>query len=605
MLTLTHNVEGDEVPIHVVEPGDSLRDFEGMIRRSPVVGLDTETSDLRIFRPDHRLRLVQFGTPSEAWVLRWETHASAIRQALADARAFAIHNATFDLLTLDRHGAASLDALGPKSVDTRILGHLLDPRMRHEGGTGLSLAELSEIYVDAVAVDAEKALVAEFRKIGATKATGFATIPDDNEAYLRYSGLDVIYVSRLYAALVELVRESSLGGLSEFEHVLMRHLATMQRRGVLLDVPYIEELRGRLEAEEADYVAIAAQHGVANVNSTQQVAEGLVTLGENLTQKTPSGNFKVDSAVLMPLADINDRWERIGAREPNPIAEAVLHAKRASKWRSSYLDAFLALRDGDDRLHASINGLQARTARMSISSPPLQQLPAGDATIRRALIADPGHLIVASDYSQVEMRVLAALCEDETLVSAIRAGEDLHSFTASRVYGPGFTKHERKISKAIGFGKVYGGGLTTIVRQTGAPAAQVKEAIAAYDATFPGIKRFGNTLQRRAQYGKREVITPSGRRLPLDRDRLYAATNYVVQSTARDLLAQAIVDCFDRGLGDYLLLPVHDELIAQAPEAEAEDVAREIGAAMDSTFRGIPIVSDPEVYGPSWGHGYK
>ena len=604
MRTFTHKVEDDDVSIRVVEEGDSLADFERFIKSTPIIGLDSETSDLNIYRPDHVLRLVQFGSVSEAWVLRWDTHAPAIRSALADGRAFVAHNATFDLLTLDRHGAASLDDLGPRTVDTRILGHLLDPRMKHEGGTGLKLAELAEIYVDADAIDADRALTAEFRKLGATKATGFAVIPFDNEPYLRYGGLDVVYVSRLYAALVELIRDSDLGGLSEFEHLLQRHLADMQRRGVLLDVPYIEQLQAELESEEAQYNAIASDFGVEKVNSTKQVTDALLASGEKLTAKTPVGAYKADAAVLQPLADLNDQWERLGVREPNPVAEAVLHAKRASKWRKSYLDAFLNLRDGNGRLHASINGLQARTARMSISSPPLQQLPSGDATIRRALVADPGQSIIAADYSQVEMRVLAAMCEDETLVKAILDGADLHSFTAERVYGADFTPRHRDISKAIGFGKVYGGGLKTIVRQTGAPAAQVREAIDAYDQTFPGIKRYGNTLQRRARFGKREVVTPSGRRLPLDRDRLYSATNYVVQSTARDLLAQAIVDCYKAGLGEHLLLPVHDELIAQAPESEAQEVIRAISEAMESNFRGIPITSDPEVFGPSWGHGY-
>lgn len=173
------------------------------------------------------------------------------------------------------------------------------------------------------------------------------------------------------------------------------------------------------------------------------------------------------------------------------------------------------------------------------------------------------------------------------------------------VYGEGFTKAHRKIAKAVGFGKVYGGGAATIQRQTGAPMESVREALAGYDRTFPGIKRFAKRLQSRAEYGKKEVVTVSGRHLPLDRDRLYAATNYVVQSTSRDLLAQAIVDVFDAGLGDHLLLPVHDELIAQAPAAEAEDVIREIGRLMETPdFLGVPILSDPEVYGPSWGHGY-
>jgi DNA polymerase-1 len=349
---------------------------------------------------------------------------------------------------------------------------------------------------------------------------------------------------------------------------------------------------------------VAARYGVANVNSTKQVAEALAAMGETLTERTESGLVKVDKEVLMPLADLDREWERIEARDANPLADAVLRSKRAGKWSKSYAEAFLTLKDAEDRLHASIGGLQARTARMSISRPPLQQLPSGNWSIRRAFIADRGQSIIAADYQAVEMRVLAGLASEETMKAAIADGLDLHSFTAEAVWGKDFTKAHRKIAKAVGFGKVYGGGAATISRQTGADIEAVRGAIAAYDATFPGIKRFGRKLVNRAEYGRKEVVTPSGRHLPLDRDRLYAATNYVVQSTARDLLAQAIVDIFDAGLGDHLLLPVHDELIGQAPTEHAEEVIREIGRVMESTFYGVRIESDPEVYGPSWGHGY-
>jgi DNA polymerase-1 len=202
------------------------------------------------------------------------------------------------------------------------------------------------------------------------------------------------------------------------------------------------------------------------------------------------------------------------------------------------------------------------------------------------------------------MRVSAALAGVKRMIKAIAAGEDLHSFTARLVEGDDFTPYHRKLYKGVGFGKVYGGGATTLARQTGAPLDGVKAAIAAYDRVYPEIKKYGRALQRQAQFGAREVVTVSGRHLPLDRDRLYSATNYMVQSTARDLLAQAIVNIHDAGMLDYVLLPVHDELIFQAPEAEAPDVAREIGRLMNSTFRGVPIESDPDVYGASWGAGY-
>ena len=400
------------------------------------------------------------------------------------------------------------------------------------------------------------------------------------------------------------MKGAGLSDLATFEHELAAALAILQRRGMLVDVPYTERLNDDLMAEADKYRAVAKRYGVENVNSTKQIAEALQAMGETLAEKTDSGNLKVDKGVLMPLADLDNDWELIGARKPNYLADAVLRAKRADKWATAYAGAFLDKRDERDRLHPMIGGLQARTARMSISRPPLQQLPSGDAQVRRALIADPGNVIVACDYSQIEMRVLAALAEDRKLLEAIRSGVDLHDYTATLVYGEDFTPAHRKLMKGVGFGKVYGGGAKTLSRQTGAPIGKVKSAIKAYDRTYPGIKRYSRKLQRAAGFGEKEVVTPTGRHLPLDRDRLYSATNYMVQSTARDVLAEAILDLFDAGLDEGLLLPVHDEIIAQAPEADAEEYVREISKVMNREFYDVPLTSDPEVLGASWGHGY-
>ena len=163
---------------------------------------------------------------------------------------------------------------------------------------------------------------------------------------------------------------------------------------------------------------------------------------------------------------------------------------------------------------------------------------------------------------------------------------------------------QRKLAKGVGFGKVYGGA-QTLSRQTGADIDQVKHAIAAYDETFPGVKRLANKLQRDAEFGRKEVRTPSGRVLPLDRDRLYSATNYLCESTARDILAQAIIRLTEEGLGGYMLLPIHDEILAQAPVDEAEDVLRQIRKVMErDAFMGVPLVADGEVVGLSWGEAY-
>ena len=608
MRTRTYNLAGSEVTINIPESPRDLHAFwDFLALGDKVLGLDTETTSLNTYSPGFACRLVQIGNADTAFILRPDRFRDAIVKALRQDRHWTLHNAPFDLKVIDHTIGVKIEELGPRCFDTRTFAHLLDPRQKHEGGTGLKLKELSEIYIDPSAPDTQKDLHEVFRReYKATKETGWAIIDIDHPVYELYAGLDPILARRLFDELAPMIRDLGLNHLSQFEHHFQVLTATMERRGVKVDVPYTERLTGELAEEAESFRKVAARYGVENVNSTAQVTEALTAMGETLTELTPSGKLKADKNVLLPLADMSLQWERLEAREPNPLADAVLRAGRAEKWGNSYAGAFLNLRDADDRLHPFIGTLQARTARMSISNPPLQQLPSSDWKIRRALIADPGQVIIAADYQAVEMRVLAALAEEETMKKAILDGEDLHSFTAKMVYGDDFTKAHRKIAKAVGFGKVYGGGATTIQRQTGAPMEQVREALAGYDATFPGIKRFAKRLQNRAEYGRKEVVTLSGRHLPLDRDRLYAATNYVVQSTARDLLAQAIVDIHDAGMGDYLLLPVHDELIAQAPAAEAEEVIREIGRLMETQdFLGVPILSDPEVYGRSWGSGYN
>jgi DNA polymerase I-like protein with 3'-5' exonuclease and polymerase domains len=601
VIELEERVSGDVVRIYVPETTGDLDGFQDFLRESGdrPLGLDTETTGLDIYAPGHRVRLVQVGNAREAWVLDPERFHFQIFEALRGSRRFYLHNATYDALVLDRHGLADALDLLRRSLDTYTLAHLLDPRPRAEGGSGLKLKELAEIYVDPEAKDAQTDLIAVFHAHGFTKETGYAGVPLEDRTYLRYAGLDPIYAFRLAEALIPFAE--SFQHLQDFERDLQVVLAGIQRRGVLVDVDYTRSLSEALTRE-------AEIHGAR----TAQVAAGLEAMGEELTETTATGKPKVDSAVLLYLADLDKDWQRVEAREPNPLADAVIRTKRAGKWRESYTDAFLRLRDSSDRLHPSINGLAARTARMSISMPPLQQLPSGEARIRRCLLADEGHVLLAADYSQVEMRILAALSEDPKMMAAIAGGEDLHEMTARAAVGeevwaswtPAQRKRARKLFKGVGFGKVYGGGKVTLSRQTGASITEVAAAIAKYDRLYPGIKRYSKRLQTRAQYGAMEVVTPSGRHLPLDRSRVYSATNYVIQSTARDAFAQAILELDDAGLSQYILLPVHDELVCSAPFEDAADVLHAIQSIMTTSFRGVTLATDGSLGIRSWGSLY-
>ncbi|MEU1254828.1 DNA polymerase [Streptomyces chartreusis] len=607
-----YTIAGEETLTRVPETAADLDEFRRWVERKArageMVGADTETTGLDIFSPTYRLRTVQFGDAREAWVICVELgpiFAEAARWALITLPRLVFHNATFDMLVLDRHLGVPLATLAPKVTDSKTIAHLFDSRPRHEGGYGLRLKELCARDVDPNAPDTQEDLTAVFHSIGETKATGWAKIDINHPTYLLYAGLDAILVSRWLPIGEERLRKVGIRqALVDFEHRVMYICALMERRGMLVDRDYVSPLVERLEEEAQLHAGKAHKYGVTSVNAPKQVSTALLAMGETLTERTDSGNLKVDKEILQVLADVDRDWQRIGARKPNPLADAVLRSKRAGKWAKSYGVAMRDNLDADGRIHPNISSLAARTARMSISKPPLQQLPSADWIIRRALLADEGHRIFSVDYAAVEMRVLAALADESTMKKAISEGRDLHDFTAELIWGPGFTKNHRKIGKGVGFGKVYGGGPTTLSRQTGAPLDEVKAAVAAYDRVYPGIKRFSRETARRARANGYVVVTRTGRRVPLDRDRVYAATNYAVQSVARDVLCQALLNMHDRGLTEYLLLPIHDECLGSAPADIAEDVAREIAEAMRMDFFGVPLDTDPEVGGRSWGSLY-
>lgn len=611
MKTFRYEMAGEPVTVRVPEDTDDLRQFWEWIytaRERGPIALDTETTGLDIYRPGYQLRTVQFGDAHDAWVIVYERggyFAQYAREAVQRCRELLIHNAAFDWLVLDKHAGLPLEDLTTWTTDTRILASLVDPRQPQEGGIGTALKPLSAYWVDPAAPDTQSGLTSVFRSLGLTKETGWAGIPADDPTYLLYAGLDVILTARLEPVLRrELARLGVRDQLVTYEHEIARLCAVMQRTGLLLDLDYTADLDGRLAEDADEHARAARRYGVENVNSTAQLAEALAGMGEVLTERTASGAVKVDKAVLAALADVSLQGEPLGTRTPNPLAQAVIASKRAGKWRQAYTSTFLATVDDVGRVHPSINALQARTGRMSITRPALQTLPSSDALIRRCLLADPGHVMISTDFSAVEMRVLAALADVKRMKQAIARGEDLHDFTAQLVYGEGFTKRHRKLAKGVGLGKVYGGGAATIARQTGAPIEDVQRALKAYDRLYPEIRRAASRWQREAFQTGMVLVSATGRRLPLDRDRTYAVTNYMCQSAARDVLGQSMLNMEAAGLLEYMRLPIHDEILASAPAGEAEEIAREFERCMTWPLYGVQIDADAEIGGRSWGSLY-
>ncbi|GGX26663.1 DNA polymerase [Streptomyces chryseus] len=613
MITHSFPVLGENLPVYVPQTADDFRAFQRYVidvaNSGARMAYDTETTGLATFSKGFRIRTAQFGTPDQAWVLQVEKGDDLRRLAawaLRKLPALSMQNRNFDMLATDRHlPGASLEMLAPKTLDTYIHLHLSDPRRRDQGGVGNGLKDAAAHYVDPSAPDTQAGLIGEFHKIGHTKDTGWAHIDIDNPLYLSYAGGDVILTSRLLPKVQERVRQLGVNpNLIPFEHDVGFVCALVERRGMRIDREYTTQLSARLAEESAEWAARAATYGVANVNSTRQLSEALLGMGEHIPERTAGGAVQVDGKVLKRLADVDKDWEPIGSRTPNPLAMAVLRSKRASKWRTSYAEAMLRTADENDRVHPKIGALAARTARMSISDPPFQQLPSGKWEVRRAVVSDEGHRMISVDYKSVEPRVMAALSGDERMTAAILRGDDLHNLTAASVYGPDFTPGQRKVAKVVQLGVAYGGGAKTIAAQTGLSIAAAQDAVKGYKRTYPQLARYIRSLQGQVIRDGYTLRTPSGRRLVFDRDAAYASFNGEIQSTARDIFAQGMLEIHARGLTPHVLLPVHDEIVADATDSQAPEVAREIGEAMTMSLRGIPLGTDPDVGGSSWGSLY-
>jgi DNA polymerase-1 len=607
MLTLPFRVASQPVEVRVIENDDDLREALLFIEAhdSYELSFDTETTGLDIFGGTFRIRTLQFGDEHTAYVYRMQSVRDARAKRALDRlfqRGVNLHNAPFDLLALDVTGMYPLVMTEDMYHDTRLLCHLLDPRGKMDGGTGHGLKEQTALHIDKDAPDTQKDLKEEFHKIGATLETGWSKIDVDNRTYLLYAGLDVIFTQRLHTKLRRMVNAEGYGHLARFEHEVQRVTTRMKRRGFKVDVKFSEYLVDKLQRAWEQGVLTVQDLGVENMQSTAQVGDALLSRGWKPREFTKTGKPKVDKAVMEKLVeDINTPVE------VSTLLRAIMESKRAKKWKTAYAEAMLSARDLRDHVHPDINSLQARTARMSISNPALQQLPSrGDDAwvIRRQVVADEGYVIGSADYDQVEFRVLAGLADISQMKYAINNGIDLHDYTAQLVYGDDFTKHQRSIGKGVGFGKVFGGGAETLSRQTGAPIDQVRGAIKKYEEVYHELPKFARGLQSEQRMRGGYILNHHGRYLPLDAQRTYAAVNYSVQSIARDLLAQALIDCAKAGLDDFLLLPVHDEILFQAPVDTADEVAHTVGEVMSGMFIDVPISATGEIYGPTWAHGY-
>jgi DNA polymerase-1 len=217
--------------------------------------------------------------------------------------------------------------------------------------------------------------------------------------------------------------------------------------------------------------------------------------------------------------------------------------------------------------------------------------------VRRCFLAEEGDVMASVDYQTQELRVLAALSGDRTMIEAFKTGADLHQMTADA------SQVVRKVGKMANFLTVYGGGAKTLAQNASIDFPTAKRVLDGFAKTYPGVARYSKKLA--AEAGRQGyIINSMGRRLPVDSSRTYSALNYMIQSSSRDVTCRALIRLHEAGYTPYLRLPIHDEIVASLPEAEAEKAAAHIGYLMQEEMGPVLIGTDPEVGKRSWGSLY-
>ena len=402
-------------------------------------------------------------------------------------------------------------------------------------------------------------------------------------------GLTPVQVATL-SALVALASRAGIGGelrtagterlYREIELPLVEVLARMEAAGIAVDSAALAQLGDafRLEIARLEAAAEKSVGRAVALGSPKQLGELLFgELGLSRGKKTKTGAWSTDASVLEEI------------QGEHPLVGIALEWRTVSKLQSTYVEALPKLVEADGRIHTTFQQAIAATGRLSSVEPNLQNIPIRSELgrkIRHAFIAEKGNRIVAADYSQIELRILAHVTRDPHLIEAFAAGEDIHRATASRVLGKPqeeVNDDERAMAKMVNFGIAYGMGDFGLATRAGISRDAAKAFIAGYFERYPGIKRYIDTIKEEAR-ANGAVTTQLGRRRPIPELRAAnpalraagerAAINHPIQGTAADIIKIAMIRLTPRlaaaGLKARLILQVHDELLLEAPEGEVE-----------------------------------
>lgn len=553
-------------------------------RRPGPLAIDTETSGLRWWKDS--IRLVQVGDTQRAWAMRWDRWSGLIDQLMRqyDGR-YVMHNFKFDCHMIRQAG---ITVPLHRVDDSRTMAHILNSA-RQTGLKPLSDALLGR------GMSGSRHELEDYMK---GHKWDWKDIPFDLNQYWQYACIDTVLTAGIY----EILDQQLIGKqrqLYDIEMAAQTAVMDMEIKGCRIDLDYCEAESYNMIRNYADIVkTLMQEYGIDSPYATRRVTTVLQEQGWQPHTFTPTGMPKFTKAIAEAVA------------EDFPLARKVVEAKNLKHFAKDYLQKILELADGEI-LHASINPLQARTGRMSISDPPLQQMPRGP-EIRDAFIPSEGNKLVLIDYDQMEVFITANLTRDRNLIDAIKSGQDVHKFTASKCYNVPLdqvTSRQRSVAKNAVYAIIYGAGIDKFSDTVGIDVASGAEFMRQFGEIYPGIQRWKDEITRELQGncdddGWTSIQTEMGRIQRAPFKDAFKLVNYLVQGTGADVLKLKIAELASAGFGKYMILPIHDEIMFDVPSDIADDVLYEASKIMTHDEGEIPLTVGGTIV-DRWGSKYR
>lgn len=577
-----------------------LEEVAELLQTQPLIAVDSEADGLDPYLC--RLLLVQVATEEKSYVFKADLDFQRLQKVLENPKTMKIlQNGKFDWAILKVKKGIELRNI----FDTMIAERILTMGITRENSLGAIAKKYLDILLDK---DWESYAWDEAARTGRI-----------TEKQLRYAALDTLVLFPIFKKQFVKIKEEDLLKVAELEFKLVPAVASLELRGLTVDVQkwrenihqlrtkrdeiavqIQEELRPFYRVQQVDMFGLAAQ--VLNINSPIQILEAFRKLG----------------------IDLPSTGEAVLSRTNHPLARLLLQYRECEKIISAFGENLLEkINPVTKRIHPDYMQIGADTGRFACSNPNLQQIPQ-DSAFRSCFTASPGYKFIVSDYSQIELRLMAELSGDREFMSAYQQGVDLHTKTAAQMFGVPIDKVDKKMrfsAKSINFGLMYGRGAASLAAQLGVSTEEAQKLLEKYFSTYGGVRdwltnvakeaiRRGYSvtlLNRKRWYQIPDKSDPNLRKLMANIER--QAKNTPIQGSSADMTKLALVAIYDKikeaNLDAHIIHTVHDEIVVEAEESIAEKVRDLVVAKMVASgkelLKRVPVEVDAKV-SSVWEH---